>query len=176
MILYIPITLLQGSVFEPLSEEEVNRRKQEEDEKTRVRMDKMNKKQEKKQKQAGMRTGNKIIFVDMFIVTNLKKSKSKRSPILRTGSSCRPRKTDDQKSSSDSTKKGRYTTSKVIQKLAKISVKLSRRFGNPAGRLGNTAGRPANLVHIQETIQESWQHVGLYIVKEKCLEATNNMQ
>lgn len=44
----------QGSVFEPLSEEEVHRRKQAEDEKNRARLEKLNKKQEKKQKQAGM--------------------------------------------------------------------------------------------------------------------------
>ena len=40
-------------MFEPLTEEEVKRRKQEEDEKNRVRMEKLHKKQEKKQKQAG---------------------------------------------------------------------------------------------------------------------------
>lgn len=44
----------QGSVFEPLSEEEVHRRKQAEDEKNQARLEKLNKKQEKKQKQAGM--------------------------------------------------------------------------------------------------------------------------
>jgi len=44
----------QGSVFEPLPEEEVHRRKQAEEEKNRAKMEKLNKKQEKKQKQAGM--------------------------------------------------------------------------------------------------------------------------
>lgn len=43
----------QGSVFEPLPEEEVHRRKQAEEEKTRAKLEKLNKKQEKKQKQAG---------------------------------------------------------------------------------------------------------------------------
>jgi len=44
----------QGSVFEPLPEEEVHRRKQAEEEKNQAKMEKLNKKQEKKQKQAGM--------------------------------------------------------------------------------------------------------------------------
>ncbi|KAL9966066.1 hypothetical protein ACROYT_G024079 [Oculina patagonica] len=44
----------EGSVFEPLPEEEVNRRKQEDEEKNRAKMEKLNKKQEKKQKQAEM--------------------------------------------------------------------------------------------------------------------------
>lgn len=46
---------VQGTVFEPLSEEEVNRRKQMAEEKARVRLEKLNKRTEKKQKQAGMR-------------------------------------------------------------------------------------------------------------------------
>ena len=50
----------QGSVFEPLSEEEVNRRKLEEEEKTRAKMERLHKKEEKKQKQAGMEI---IIFL-----------------------------------------------------------------------------------------------------------------
>lgn len=45
----------EGTVFEPLSEEEVNRRKQMAEEKARVRLEKLNKRTEKKQKQAGMR-------------------------------------------------------------------------------------------------------------------------
>ena len=40
-------------MFEPLTEEEVKRRKQAEDEKNRVKMERLHKKQEKKQKQAG---------------------------------------------------------------------------------------------------------------------------
>ncbi|XP_022779270.1 bromodomain adjacent to zinc finger domain protein 2B-like isoform X4 [Stylophora pistillata] len=44
----------EGSMFEPLAEEEVKRRKQEEDEKNRAKMEKLHKKQEKKQKQAEM--------------------------------------------------------------------------------------------------------------------------
>ena len=40
-------------MFEPLPEEEVRRRKQAEEEKNRAKMEKLNKKQEKKQKQAG---------------------------------------------------------------------------------------------------------------------------
>lgn len=44
----------QGTVFEPLSEEEVNRRKQAAEEKTRAKEEKLNKRTEKKQKQAGM--------------------------------------------------------------------------------------------------------------------------
>lgn len=39
----------------PLSEEEVNRRKQEADEKNRAKLEKLNTKREKKQKQAGMK-------------------------------------------------------------------------------------------------------------------------
>ena len=46
-------SIYQGSGFEPLTEEEVKRRKQAEDEKNRVKMEKLHKKQEKKQKQAG---------------------------------------------------------------------------------------------------------------------------
>ncbi|XP_029202523.2 bromodomain adjacent to zinc finger domain protein 2B-like isoform X3 [Acropora millepora] len=42
----------EGTVFEPLSEEEVNRRKQMAEEKARVRLEKLNKRTEKKQKQA----------------------------------------------------------------------------------------------------------------------------
>lgn len=41
-------------MFEPLPEEEVHRRKQAEEEKNRAKLEKLNKKQEKKQKQAGM--------------------------------------------------------------------------------------------------------------------------
>ena len=44
---------LQGTEFVPLSEEEVNRRKQEADEKNRAKLEKLNTKREKKQKQAG---------------------------------------------------------------------------------------------------------------------------
>lgn len=44
----------EGTVFEPLSEEEVNRRKQMAEEKARVRLEKLNKRTEKKQKQAEM--------------------------------------------------------------------------------------------------------------------------
>ena len=44
----------QGSIFEPLSEEEVNRRKQAEEEKTRAKLEKINSKKEKKKQQAGM--------------------------------------------------------------------------------------------------------------------------
>ena len=44
----------QGTVFEPLSEEEVNRRKQAADEKTRAKLEKLDKRRERKQKQAGM--------------------------------------------------------------------------------------------------------------------------
>ncbi|XP_067020720.1 bromodomain adjacent to zinc finger domain protein 2B-like isoform X5 [Acropora muricata] len=42
----------EGTVFEPLSEEEVNRRKQMAEEKARARLEKLNKRTEKKQKQA----------------------------------------------------------------------------------------------------------------------------
>ena len=45
---------VQGTVFEPLSEEEVNRRKQAADEKNRARLEKLDKRKESKQKQAGM--------------------------------------------------------------------------------------------------------------------------
>lgn len=48
-------------MFEPLPEEEVNRRKEAEDEKTRVKMEKLMKKQEKKQKQAGMEQASFIV-------------------------------------------------------------------------------------------------------------------
>ncbi|XP_067020719.1 bromodomain adjacent to zinc finger domain protein 2B-like isoform X4 [Acropora muricata] len=44
----------EGTVFEPLSEEEVNRRKQMAEEKARARLEKLNKRTEKKQKQAEM--------------------------------------------------------------------------------------------------------------------------
>ena len=44
----------QGTVFEPLSEEEVNRRKLAADEKTRAKLEKLDKRRERKQKQAGM--------------------------------------------------------------------------------------------------------------------------
>lgn len=45
----------EGTEFVPLSEEEVNRRKQEADEKNRAKLEKLNTKREKKQKQAGMK-------------------------------------------------------------------------------------------------------------------------
>lgn len=49
-------------MFEPLPEEEVNRRKQAEEEKNRAKMEKLNKKQEKKQKQAGMILSSLLIL------------------------------------------------------------------------------------------------------------------
>ena len=47
-------------MFEPLSEEEVNRRKLAADEKTRAKLEKLDKRRERKQKQAGM---YKIVLV-----------------------------------------------------------------------------------------------------------------
>ena len=49
-------------MFEPLPEEEVNRRKLAEEEKNRAKMEKLNKKQEKKQKQAGMILSSLLIL------------------------------------------------------------------------------------------------------------------
>ena len=45
---------LQGSTFEPLSEEEVRRRKEAADIKTKLAMEKLNRRKEKKRQHAGM--------------------------------------------------------------------------------------------------------------------------